>query len=196
LGTVSYMSPEQVAGKTLDERTDLFSFGVTLYEMASGRLPFDRDTDGATYGAILHEPAESPSQSNPQLPPQLEAIIVKALEKDRGLRYQHASEMRTDLQRLKRDTESGHISGVSGAVVVAGGSAASRETRSMAENAQPENTQPKIALPLMLAIVLISGLIGGGLSYYYVSSRFHRQTDRLTDKDTIILADFDRCSSW
>ena len=106
LGTVSYMSPEQVAGKPLDERTDLFSFGVTLYEMASGRLPFDKDTDGATYGAILYEHAELASQSNPQLPAQLDAIIAKALEKDRSLRYQHASEMRADLQRLKRDCES------------------------------------------------------------------------------------------
>jgi len=94
LGTLNYMSPEQVAGKPLDERTDLFSFGVTLYEMASGRTPFDRDTDGATYGAILYEPAERPSQWNPQLLPQLEAIIMKALEKDRSLRYQHASEIR------------------------------------------------------------------------------------------------------
>ena len=86
LGTVSYMSPEQVAGKNLDERTDLFSFGVTLYEMASGRLPFDRDTAGATYGAILHEGAGLPSQWNQHVPPQLDAIISKALEKDRSPR--------------------------------------------------------------------------------------------------------------
>ena len=109
LGTVRYMSPEQVAGKPLDERTDLFSFGATLYEMATGRLPFDRDTDGAIYGAILHEQPERPSQWNPELPPQLDAIIFKALEKDRSLRYQHASDIRTDLQRLKRDGESSGI---------------------------------------------------------------------------------------
>ena len=90
------MSPEQVAGKPLDVRTDLFSFGVTLYEMASGRLPFERETTGATFGAILHEGAELPSHRNPQVPPQLDAIISKALEKDRVLRYQHASEMRAD----------------------------------------------------------------------------------------------------
>ena len=110
LGTVSYMSPEQVEGKPLDERTDLFSFGVTLYEMASGRMPFDRDTSGATYGAILYENPGVPSQWNSQVPAQLDAIISKALEKDRNLRYQHASEMRSDLQRLKRDSESGRIS--------------------------------------------------------------------------------------
>ena len=107
LGTVNYMSPEQVAGKALDPRTDLFSFGVTLYEMASGQLPFRRETTGATYGAILHEAAQLPSLSNPEVSPQLDAIISKALEKDRALRYQHASEMRADLQRLKRDTHTG-----------------------------------------------------------------------------------------
>jgi TolB-like protein len=107
LGTVNYMSPEQVAGKALDARTDLFSFGVTLYEMASGQLPFRRETTGATYGAILHEAAQLPSQWNAEVPPQLEAVISKALEKDRALRYQHASEMRADLQRLKRDTDTG-----------------------------------------------------------------------------------------
>src|SRR5215468_10899910 len=116
VGTVNYMSPEQVAGKPLDERSDLFSFGVTLYEMASGRLPFDRDTDGATFGAILHEHPEPPSQWNSRLPAQLNGIIAKALEKDRSLRYQHASEIRADLQRLKRDTETGRVAAGSGTV--------------------------------------------------------------------------------
>jgi len=107
LGTVSYMSPEQIQDKPLDERTDLFSFGVTLYEMASGRLPFDRETAGATFGAILHEGAELPSHWNPNVPAQLDEIIAKALEKNRELRYQHASELRADLMRLKRDAEAG-----------------------------------------------------------------------------------------
>jgi eukaryotic-like serine/threonine-protein kinase len=184
LGTVSYMSPEQVAGKTLDERTDLFSFGVTLYEMASGCLPFDRDTDGATYGAILHEPAQPPSQSNPQLPPQLEAIIVKALEKDRALRYQHASEMRADLQRLKRDTESGRVAAaVSGPVAVAASANAPRPLR-------PHGTRQKIAHPVLLASLLVvglAGLTGAGLFYYH---RAHQQSRQLTERDTIVLADF------
>src|SRR5438132_341653 len=116
VGTVNYMSPEQVAGKTLDGRTDLFSFGVVLYEMATGRGPFERETAGASFGAILHVAPISPAQVNPQVSPRLEEIINKALEKDRNLRYQHASEMRADLQRLKRDTESGRSAAHSASV--------------------------------------------------------------------------------
>jgi serine/threonine protein kinase/tetratricopeptide (TPR) repeat protein len=171
LGTLSYMSPEQVAGKPLDERTDLFSFGVTLYEMATGRLPFDRDTQGATYGAILHEKQEPPSHWNPQVLAPLDGIMGKALEKDRALRYQHASEMRADLQRLKRDTESGqvsaHISGTAGAI-------AQSRARKLSRTAV-----------IALAIALIGALIAGGIYY-----RSHRQKASLNDKDTIVLADF------
>ena len=174
VGTVNYMSPEQVAGKPVDERTDLFSFGVTLYEMTSGRMPFDKDTEGATYGAILYEYPEPPSQSTPQPFPQLDAVILKALEKDRSLRYQHASEMRADLQRLKRDTESGRFpAAVSG--TYSGMSVASTQGRS----------RRKVGARLGLIALLVVGLIAGGLYH-----RAQHRTRRLTEKDTIVLIDF------
>ena len=172
LGTAAYMSPEQVRAKDVDSRTDLFSFGAVLYEMATGKMPFDGSSSGEICGAILHQNPQPPSQITPQVSWQVEAIINKALEKDRTLRYQSAGEMRSDLQRLKRDTESG---------------------RQPAPSSSSTGVQPAFAAPkkktwkggVLAATLLGVAAIVGGLYYH------SQQTKHLTEKDTIVLADFD-----
>ncbi|MBV9886097.1 MAG: serine/threonine protein kinase, partial [Acidobacteria bacterium] len=116
IGTIAFMSPEQIRGEPLDGRTDLFSFGVVLYELATGRHPFESDTSGKTFEAILSRQLTPPSQINPKIPADLDRIVDKALEKDREVRYQHASDIRADLKRLIRSTDSGRTGMAAAAV--------------------------------------------------------------------------------
>ena len=163
IGTITYMSPEQVRGEELDARTDLFSFGVTLYEMVTGVLPFRGETSGVIAEAILNRSPVSPVRLNPDLSTKLEEIVNKTLEKGRKLRYQTAAEIRTDLQRLKRDSDSPR------AAAEAGSRPVLKSTR--------WGTVTGVAL-------LVVGLAVGGWWF------FPRKSHALTDKDTIVLADF------
>ena len=202
VGTVAYMSPEQIRTKDLDARTDLFSFGAVLYEMATGTLPFRGESSGVITEAILNRAPLAAIRLNPDIPPKLEDVINRALEKDRNLRYQHASDMKSELQRLKRDTDTSRVSAASSAPVVVPRDSVSGPTvqhptptsgtvpvatsSAAVKTAEVLVTESKKLRKIVIpaAVVLVVALVAAGIYF-----RTHHAAP-LTEKDTVVLADF------
>jgi serine/threonine protein kinase/tetratricopeptide (TPR) repeat protein len=220
LGTIAYMSPEQVRGKDLDSRTDLFSFGVVLYEMVTGSLPYRGETSGVIFEAILNRAPVPPIRLNPSIPPKFEDMINRALEKDRELRHQHASEMKAELMRLKRDTDTGRIALPSGTDHEGTGAPARPAELSSSRSGSPSSADPisrtpsgpssskeisplresssdhmgtgalarpgRAKLGKIIAVGAVA-VIAALFAIFYVA---HSHSARLTEKDSILLADF------
>src|ERR1700746_1020009 len=176
IGTLAYMSPEQARGKQLDGRTDIFSFGLVLYEIATGKQTFSGSSSAEIFDAILNRTPIAPVRLNPEVPAELERIISKALEKDKKLRYQSAADVRTDLQRLKRDSDTGR------ATVTQPVSASAPLVAVAAESQRPANMKNRILISVIGVVVIALAAAGA----YFFSHRARA----LTERDTVVLADF------